>query len=447
MRRAVLALLLVGCSDYTLDQREKPAPGDDTAAPCFGDIDVSPTAVDAGIVCGFTTATVAVTNRGGCPLRLEALTLRDGAWGLDLAAPVTEVAPGETVDLDLVGTAPGDLLVIESNDPDEPRVEVPIVATADAAPSITVTAPTSGDILPTTGDVSLTVQVSDDVDPPGSLAVAWQSDASGTVGAATPDSAGVATLAWTSGDRTAGDQLLTATVTDSCGNTASTDLAVCQQAGYDSDNLDLSSWTFAASASWDATNGWLELTPAGQYLVGSAFQTGAATTGDNVTIAFRFFVGNGTGADGFAVTALNIDEMGETLGSAGGCLGYGNGAGCEPRKPALPGWTIEVDTFYNADIDPTPDDHVAFLFDGDQGAVQAWAALPEMEDTGWHTMEITVAAPRVTVTVDGTAYIDQDIAGDYAFPAYVGFTAATGGSTNQHLIDALTVTEYVCAEE
>jgi hypothetical protein len=53
-------------------------------------------------------------------------------------------------------------------------------------------------------------------------------------------------------------------------------------------------------------------------------------------------------------------------------------------------------------------------------------------------------APNVKVSIDGVTYLDQAVPGNYNFPAYVGFTAATGGSTNYHLIDALTVTEYVC---
>ena len=76
--------------------------------------------------------------------------------------------------------------------------------------------------------------------------------------------------------------------------------------------------------------------------------------------------------------------------------------------------------------------------------VTAWATLPEMEDGAWHTMAVEVHAPRVTVTIDGVTYIDEDISGYFDFPAYVGFTAATGSLTNYHLIDALEVTQLVC---
>ena len=83
-------------------------------------------------------------------------------------------------------------------------------------------------------------------------------------------------------------------------------------------------------------------------------------------------------------------------------------------------------------------------FDGDPSGAVAWAPLPEMEDGAWHTMNVTEADPHVTVEIDGVAYIDTDISGYFGFPAYVGFTAATGSLTNYHLIDALEVTQYVC---
>jgi hypothetical protein len=69
-----------------------------------------------------------------------------------------------------------------------------------------------------------------------------------------------------------------------------------------------------------------------------------------------------------------------------------------------------------------------------------------MEDTGWHQMTVEVVAPNVRVNIDGVDYIDQALSGTLNFPAYVGFTAGTGGLTNNHLIDALQVTDYVCPE-
>jgi hypothetical protein len=87
-----------------------------------------------------------------------------------------------------------------------------------------------------------------------------------------------------------------------------------------------------------------------------------------------------------------------------------------------------------------------FTFDGDVDNAVVWAELPEMEDTGWHEMVVTVNDPYVRVDIDGIPYIDNAVTGYFSFPAYVGFTAGTGGQTNRHLIDSLEVTESVCED-
>ena len=148
---------------------------------------------------------------------------------------------------------------------------------------------------------------------------------------------------------------------------------------------------------------------------------------------------------GISLTALDVNRMTTFLGGAGCGIGYGDDPACT-SGPGLPGWSIEVDTWFNDGQDPTPEDHLMFTFDGDIDDGEVWMTLPEMEDNGWHTMEVTVVAPRVKVSIDGFTYIDQDIPGYYAFPAYVGFTAGTGGSTNTHLIDSLVVEQLVCDE-
>jgi hypothetical protein len=159
---------------------------------------------------------------------------------------------------------------------------------------------------------------------------------------------------------------------------------------------------------------------------------------DNVNVSFSFYVSGGTGADGISVTALDVARMTGFVGSTGGGIGY----------LGMPGWSVEVDTWYNPENnDPTPEDHISVHVDGDARNVLAWATLPEMEDGAWHTMDLSVIGVHVNARIDGVTYIDQDISAIHPFSAYVGFTAATGGSTNYHLIDALEVTEYVCPEE
>jgi hypothetical protein len=445
----MVVLLLAACSEYQVNPDEKDPGAFDTAVDTAPPVDlqpelsVDPVAVAEAAVCGERDVPVTLTNSGDAELTITGLAL-DGAATGSLPATPFPIAAGGSVTI-TVTVSPGDgSLTIDSDDPSDPVVTVPLSATADEAPSLAILAPTSDSVIDVGAALELSAQVSDDADDPSDVAVAWSSDVDGAIASSVPDHSGLALATWDAGARSAGPQSLTATATDSCGNVTTQTVTFCQQAGYDEDNIDLSTWHFEGVATWDTTNDWLQLTPPTNNQVGSAFQTGAAVTGDSVSIELQFYIGGGTGADGLALTALDIDRMTGFLASAGGCLGYGQDAGCPVGNPPLPGWTIEIDTYQNAEWDPTAQDHVSFAFDGSMRDIEAWAPLPEMEDTGWHTFSATVTAPHVTVVIDGVTYIDQDIPGYYAFPAYVGFSAATGGDTNYHLIDALLVTEYAC---
>ena len=59
-------------------------------------------------------------------------------------------------------------------------------------------------------------------------------------------------------------------------------------------------------------------------------------------------------------------------------------------------------------------------------------------------MRVRANGDMLTVTIDGTVYINQLVPELSAFPAYVGFTAATGGATQNHLIDSLEVRGTAC---
>jgi len=49
------------------------------------------------------------------------------------------------------------------------------------------------------------------------------------------------------------------------------------------------------------------------------------------------------------------------------------------------------------------------------------------------------------VTIDGVNYLDSDVTtSNFSFPAYVGFTGSTGGNTDNHFINSLTVTGHTC---
>ena len=133
------------------------------------------------------------------------------------------------------------------------------------------------------------------------------------------------------------------------------------------------------------------------------------------------------------------------MGAPGCALGYGEAhESCIDTGEALPGWSIEVDTYYNPYIDPSSNDHLSMTFDGDLDTVAAWSDLPEVEDTGWHELEVVLAAPLVQVWLDGELLIDEELVELTPFDAYIGFTAATGADFNEHSIDSLVVSGDAC---
>ena len=447
MRATLCTLLsltaLAACSDYSLSGAEKaePGTGTDGATP---DIAATPELIST-VVCVEAQDGLTVQNVGGGVLTVSGLSVSGSGWSVSGPATPFKLAAGESSLLELTATGPGAAeLLIESDDPDEPILSVPLDASADGAPTVTILTPSANDVIDIGVDLDMEGLVSDEEDPVEDLTYEWRSDVDGLIASGAALADGSVDEIWPAIARSEGDHDLSLSVTDSCGNTTTTDLGLCQQAGYDVDALDISSWHFEGSSTWDTANDWLQLTDTSTYQVGSAFNTSASVGADNVQIEFAFYIGGGSGADGLSLTALDVDRMSTFLGGSGCGIGYGGNAqdGCT-AGPALPGWTIEVDTYFNTN-DPTQDDHIHFTFDGDVDDPAIWAALPEMEDTGWHQMSVQVVAPHVTVSIDGVAYIDADLSGNFAFPAYVGFTAGTGGETNYHLIDALQVTEYTC---
>lgn len=426
-------ILLLGCSDYGFK-------GGDPVAEATVDLEVSPLLVDL-VACGAQARTVTLSSVGTAAVEITALTLDGTGWTLDpVSLPVT-LSPGEALDLTVRGSGGSATLTVESSDPGEPAIDVALQAQADGPPMVGIEAPTDGLIL-SSGVIELRGWVSDDVDAADALAVTWGSDVDGTLSTDPAAPTGESIVEWGTG-RTAGPHTLTLAATDACGQVATATVEVCQDEGYTVDELDISSWHFEGVASWSEADGWVELTPIANDVVGTAFAIDETVSGDAVDIAFRFFIGGGSGADGISLTVLDSARMSTFLGGTGCGIGYGGDAACT-AGPALPGWSIEVDTHFNEGQDPTDQDHVMFTFDGDVDDPALWAVLPEMEDTGWHLMEVSVAAPRVTVAIDGVVYLDADLAGFTAFPGYVGFTAGTGGLTNQHLVDSLEVTAHTC---
>lgn len=426
---AALGLLvsLGACSDYGLSNKRS-GNGENLAPPT---LTADPTALDLGLVCDTGTAPVALQNVGGGPLTISALQAPDG-WAVAHDPLPRTLDPGERWTIEVTGVGAGALTVV-SDDPNQPELLLPLDAVADAPPSLTLLTPAPDITLDAGALTVFEAQVWDDLDPAEALDLRWSSSVDGPLDADPPDAAGQAILLWDGNQQTPGPQTVEATLTDSCGHTVTATRSFCQEEGYDTDQLDLDTWNFEGTARYDTDNDWVELTSAAEWQGGTAFQTAAEVPSDDVVIAFSFFAGDRGGADGISLTVLDADRMTGFVGSSGGGIGYGG----------LPGWTVEIDTFYNR-YDPSEADHVSLHIDGDAADAVAVAELPEMEDGAWHDMEVVARGEDLTVSVDGVVYLDLRSSRLGAFPAYVGFTGATGASYNAHYIDSLVVAGSLC---
>ena len=433
-----MLFVLFACSDYSLHQKSEtelpPAPEPEEIVQEEPYIVVDPMSVSLTEICGDSESTeFMILNAGEGDLVINDIEVQAFGWTVQEPVYPLILETGETYSLEAIGESGSGILSIYSNDPNTPALWVELHATKDMSPSLLIQNPQDGMIVPVDG-TSFIAQVSEAEDDLSQMVVSWFSDIDGLLDTTPIDEHGQSVLEGVLPSH--GAQEITAMVFDSCGNEALDAIGVCQQFGYETENLDISTWNFEGSAQWDSNLGVVELTNTSTNVAGTAFSTASIVNAEQVEIEFMFYVSGGSGADGFSLTALDVNRMSGFVGSTGGGIGYAG----------MPGWSIEVDTYYNSN-DPTSADHVAFAFDGAVGSPVIWSPLPEMEDGQWHTMRVEVNAPHVLVEIDGTVYLDQNITGNLNFPAYIGFTAATGSLTNYHRIDALTVTEQVCAEE
>lgn len=155
-----------------------------------------------------------------------------------------------------------------------------------------------------------------------------------------------------------------------------------------------------------------------------------------------------TGADGLAFVIQN--EKVSALGGAGGYIGYGSNG--PPFSPGIyNSLAVEFDTWVNGSSLGDPDDnHISVQTRGTAenspdhthslGATPE-AALPYFSDGAVHTVKITYVPGTLTIFVDDLSLSNSvlvssvDLGSTLDLPygeAWVGFTAATGTSWENH---------------
>jgi len=185
-------------------------------------------------------------------------------------------------------------------------------------------------------------------------------------------------------------------------------------------------WTFNGTAKMTAANLSLTRPVAGQ--AGSAVYS-VPEPSDGLKATFTATLNGGTGADGMTLALLDASKAGQrAVGGSGALLGFG----------PLPGVAVTLDT--RKDGAGYPSDSFVGIATGAQSGLLKFAATKNVPGlrTGSHVIGVSVAAGKITVTVDGTQVLSKAV----TVPPTVrlAFTGATGGKTDNHLVSKASIT-------
>ncbi len=168
-------------------------------------------------------------------------------------------------------------------------------------------------------------------------------------------------------------------------------------------------WRFNGAATTSGAS--TILTPAASNAAGSLLYASPVRT-DGLNATFNLSMSGGTGADGVAFNLLAPTQPASSLGTAGGGLGFAG----------LSGVSVQFATY--------PHDQASIKFGGT--TVTSTTNLPALR-AAVRAISVSISGQVVTVGVDGTTVMTATVAG-LSRTAVVGYSGATGGSTDVHAI-------------
>jgi hypothetical protein len=188
-------------------------------------------------------------------------------------------------------------------------------------------------------------------------------------------------------------------------------------------------WKLNGAAAMTGTA--LRLNPATASQAGSAvFYQPVASNG--LTATFTAQLSGGSGGDGLTFALISPTDTTSALGQGGGMLGFGG----------MHGIAVVLGTRKDTGF---PSANFVGIATGTAGSGASAhlvlrassTAVPNLR-TGTHVIGVTITGTKVTVSVNGKAYVSATV----SVPATVlpAFTAASGAATDVHSVSAVTVT-------
>ena len=187
-------------------------------------------------------------------------------------------------------------------------------------------------------------------------------------------------------------------------------------------------WTFNGYASqvFNGADGFLLLTEAsgGQY--STAFLT-TPITASQFTALFTIEIGGGTGADGMSFLFLGESDPAVITDCSGGsCLGsYG-----------LSGFGVEFDTYSSSGYGDPNDNHISVTKTDDFSIYASDTTIPTLSDNGAFDVAVYFDSGDIDVYFDGKLSISTTIKDYDLTDILFGFSAATGGLYDAHVVTA-----------
>jgi hypothetical protein len=335
--------------------------------------------------------------------------------------------------------------------------------------SVSFISPTSQSQFEAGESITFLAEVVNVPEDSGPYTVVWESTVDGVIHEEQLDD--VSSLTWNTSNLSKGVHTIYLYVTSSTDEVAVATVlvGVC---GWDllddfETEINTTNWLLHRDAYRDG-RGWLEMTGNAQGKKGAIFNIGQELQPGNLKIKFDISTGQcdepdvacspfTCDADGFAVsvyktnTAVELEALLENT-STGGGLGYAYsgttcsidtdcpaGTTCENGECATQSFHIEFDTWYNESSDPTQEDHIGIMLNGDQSTHHLYTEIANLEDNMWHEIIVQIQGTSVETWMDGTSIISGSIPPLNFKGGFIGFTGTTGSCINYHRFDNLYV--------
>jgi len=205
-------------------------------------------------------------------------------------------------------------------------------------------------------------------------------------------------------------------------------IALLAASSAHADVIDFSTDMTARGNTTNVTANSATLTTTGSSQNGSIFTNDSFSSINNFTATFDIKIGGGSEADGLTFGWV-VDPSATT--QAGGFLGF----------KGFTGYAVEFDTFTNG-WDDGDNNHVAVIENSPETTLtQTNISTFDINDDVTRSVVVEFNSGVISVDIDGTNFInDYTIAGYSAFDGYFGFTAATGGKNDNHLVSNFDLT-------